>query len=286
MSGDAAAGAAGAGAAEAAPAGAGVSGATAEPGLLVIAHRGNASTAPGNTMPAVEGAWRAGADLVEVDLRLSEDGVGVVIHDATVDRTTTASGPVDRMSATEVARLDAGTPFSPVFAGTRVPLLADVAEFLAGHPGTDLLLELKGDFTTEQATGVLSTLAVAGMTERTVVQTFWPKTIRSLRAADPDVRLGLLVGSHVAPDSVMLPLSTEVGAFACNPRYDLLAADPAVVDELHHAGMRVFAWTLNEPEQWAEAVAWGVDGIITDRPDRLAGWLSARGVDREAPAVV
>lgn len=262
------------------------SGTTAEPGLLVIAHRGNASTAPGNTMPAVEGAWRAGADLVEVDLRLAEDGIGVVIHDATVDRTTTAAGEVGRMSATEVARLDAGTPFSPVFAGTGVPLLADVAEYLADHPGTDLLLELKGDYSTEQASGVLSTLAAAGMTGRTIAQTFWPKTIRSLRAADPDVRLGLLVGSHVAPDDVMLPLSTEVGAFACNPRYDLIAADPALVGRLHAAGMQVFVWTLNEPEQWAEAMAWGVDGIITDRPDRLAGWLSARGVARAAPAVV
>lgn len=255
--------------------------------MLVIAHRGNAAVAPGNTMPAVEAAWRAGADLVEVDLRLSEDGIGVVIHDATVDRTTTASGPVDRMSVTEVARLDAGTPFSPVFAGTGVPLLADVAEFLAGHPGTDLLLELKGDYTTEQAAGVLSTLTTAGMADRTVVQTFWPQTIRSLRAADPEARLGLLVGSHVAPDEVMLPLSTEVGAFACNPRYDLLVADPAVVETLHNAGMRVYVWTLNEPEQWAQALAWGVDGIITDRPDRLAGWLTATtGLARVAPAVV
>lgn len=255
--------------------------------MLVIAHRGNASVAPGNTMPAVEGAWRAGADLVEVDLRLAEDGVAVVIHDATVDRTTTASGPVDRMSGTEVARLDAGTPFSPVFTGTGVPLLAEVAEFLASRPGTDLLLELKGDYTSEQAAGVLSTLAAAGMADRTVLQTFWPQTIRSLRAADPHARLGLLVGSHVAPDEVMLPLSTEVGAFACNPRYDLIAADPALVDRLHAAGMQVFVWTLNEPEQWAEALAWGVDGIITDRPDRLAGWLSATtGAARPAPAVV
>lgn len=240
------------------------SGTTAEPGLLVIAHRGNASVAPGNTMPAVEGAWRAGADLVEVDLRLAEDGIGVVIHDATVDRTTTAAGEVGRMSATEVARLDAGTPFSPVFAGTGVPLLADVAEYLADHPGTDLLLELKGDYSTEQASGVLSTLAAAGMTGRTIAQTFWPTTIRSLRTVDPDLRLGLLVGSHVAPDDVMLPLSTEVGAFACNPRYDLIAADPALVGRLHGAGMQVFVWTLNEPGQWAEAVAWGVDGIAAE----------------------
>ena len=255
--------------------------------MLVIAHRGNASVSPGNTMPAVEGAWRAGADLVEVDLRLSEDGIGVVIHDATVDRTTTASGEVGRMSAPEVARLDAGTPFSAVFAGTPVPLLADVAEFLAAHPGTDLLLELKGDYTEEQAAGVLSTLAAAGMSDRTLVQTFWPQTIRSLRAADSQARLGLLVGSHVAPDEVMLPLSTEVGAFACNPRYDLIAADPTLVDRLHGAGMQVYVWTLNEAEQWAQALSWGVDGIITDRPDRLAGWLAATtGADRAAPAVV
>ena len=255
--------------------------------MLVIAHRGNASVAPGNTMPAVEGAWRAGANLVEVDLRLSSDGIGVVIHDATADRTTTASGEVGRMSATEAAQLEAGSPFSPTFAGTRVPLLADVVAFLADHPGTDLLLELKGDYTTEQAAGVLSTIAASGMADRTVLQTFWPQTIRSLRAADSQAHLGLLVGSHVAPNEVMLPLSAEVGAFACNPRYDLIAADPTLVDRLHAAGMQVYVWTLNEPEQWAEALAWGVDGIITDRPDRLAGWLTATlGQPRPAPAVV
>ncbi|SEE73774.1 glycerophosphoryl diester phosphodiesterase [Ruania alba] len=253
---------------------------------LVVAHRGNASVAPGNTMPAVEGAWRAGADLVEVDVRMSADGVPVVIHDATVDATTTGAGEVAGMTGAQARELDAGSWFSPVFAAHRVPLLADVARFLSDHDGTDLLLEVKGDLTVVQATVVLATLDAAGMRERTIVQTFWPQTIRALRAVDPAMRLGLLVGSHVAPNEVMFLLSAEVGAMACNPRYDLLAEDPNLVQAIHDAGMRVFVWTLNEAAAWEEAVAWGVDGIITDRPDRLAGWLSARGVERSAPEAV
>ncbi|WP_245708856.1 glycerophosphodiester phosphodiesterase [Ruania alba] len=252
----------------------------------MVAHRGNASVAPGNTMPAVEGAWRAGADLVEVDVRMSADGVPVVIHDATVDATTTGAGEVAGMTGAQARELDAGSWFSPVFAAHRVPLLADVARFLSDHDGTDLLLEVKGDLTVVQATVVLATLDAAGMRERTIVQTFWPQTIRALRAVDPAMRLGLLVGSHVAPNEVMFLLSAEVGAMACNPRYDLLAEDPNLVQAIHDAGMRVFVWTLNEAAAWEEAVAWGVDGIITDRPDRLAGWLSARGVERSAPEAV
>src|SRR5699024_2926978 len=79
---------------------------TAEPGVLVVAHRGNCSAAPGNTMPAVEGAWRVGADLVEVDVRMSADDVPVVIHDETVDATTTGSGPVASMTGAQARALD------------------------------------------------------------------------------------------------------------------------------------------------------------------------------------
>ena len=260
---------------------------TAEPGVLVVAHRGNSSAAPGNTMPAVEGAWRVGADLVEVDVRMSADDVPVVIHDETVDATTTGSGTVASMTGAQARALDAGSWFSPRFGGHRVPLLAEVAGFLANHRGTDLLLEVKGDLTVPQARAVLATLEAAGMQERTIVQTFWPETIRALRTVDAHVRLGLLVGSHVAPEEVMLPLAAEVDAFACNPRYDLIERDPGVVAAIHAAGMQVYVWTLNEAEQWAQALSWGVDGIITDRPDRLAGWLTATtGTDRVAPAVV
>jgi len=260
---------------------------TAEPGVLVVAHRGNSSAAPGNTMPAVEGAWRVGADLVEIDVRMSADDVPVVIHDETVDATTTGSGPVASMTGAQVRALDAGSWFSPGFGGYRVPLLAEVAGFLANHRGTDLLLEVKGDLTVPQATVVLATLEASGMRERTIVQTFWPQTIRALRTVDEQVRLGLLVGSHVAPEEVMLPLAAEVGAFACNPRYDLIERDPGVVAEIHAAGMQVYVWTLNDAVAWRTAVARGVDGVITDRPDRLAGWLTATtAADRPAPAVV
>ncbi|WP_223408121.1 glycerophosphodiester phosphodiesterase [Occultella gossypii] len=255
-------------------------------GPLVIAHRGNTAMAPPNTLPAVEGAWRAGADLVEIDVRLSRDEVGVVIHDETVDATTNASGPVAGLLAEQAAALDGGAWFSPTFASHRVPLLADVAAFVAAHPGTDLLMELKGDYTPAQAAGIVGALTDAGIADRTIAQTFWPQTLRSLAEAAPDLRRDLLISKEAASNPELLSFCAELGVAGCNPSYEVLLADPGLVGRIHDAGMSVFAWTLNDVQAWAQALEWGVDGIITDRPDRLLGWLSASRPVREAPAVV
>ncbi|TDE95178.1 glycerophosphodiester phosphodiesterase [Occultella glacieicola] len=242
--------------------------------------------APPNTMAAVEGAWRSGADLVEIDVRLSRDDVGVVIHDETVDATTDAAGPVAALLAEQAALLDGGSWFSPTFASQRVPLLADVATFVAEHPGTDLLMELKGDYTPAQAAGIVAVLEEAGIAGRTIAQTFWPQTLRSLAQVAPSLRRELLVGREAASNPDLLPFCAELGVAGCNPSHEVLFADPGLVGRLHDAGMSVFAWTLNDGPEWARALDWGVDGIITDRPDRLLGWLSASREVRVPPAVV
>ncbi len=241
----------------------------------VVAHRGNSSVAPQNTLAAFEAAWRAGADAIELDVQLTAGGDVVVIHDETVDATTSGSGAVAELDRAAIRALDAGSWFSPAFAGQRVPTFAEVIDFLQRRPGIDLLLEIKGSWTAEQVRRVTGPIRFAGVADRVVGQSFWPETVAALRDADPGLRRGLLVAS--LGDDV-LARCAELDVVTCNPLGTLLVEDPGLVGRLHEDGRQVSVWTLNEPSHWAAAVDLGVDGIITDRPDRLAGWLAAREV--------
>ncbi|GHH69591.1 glycerophosphodiester phosphodiesterase [Promicromonospora soli] len=257
---------------------------TARP--AVIAHRGYSAVAPQNTLAAVEAACRAGADAVEIDLQPTADGVGAVIHDETVDATTDGTGKVSALTADEVLGLDAGSYFSPAFSGQRVPTLGDVLGVLARHPDTDLLLELKGSWGAEQVERVAGTISGAGFDGRVLVQSFRPGTVATVRDVAPHLPGGLLV-SFDPPG--LLRLCERLHVVACNPSVSTVAGSPRLVSRLHAAGLRVMSWTANDPAAWttlvtADAGA-GVDAVITDRPERLAGWLAGR-TDRVAPLPV
>ncbi|TRW43611.1 glycerophosphodiester phosphodiesterase [Georgenia yuyongxinii] len=239
---------------------------------LVVAHRGNSSVAPENTLAALDSAWRAGADVVEVDLQLTKDGVAVVIHDERVDRTTNGAGRADQLTAAQVAGLDAGDWFSDHFRGQQVPTAEDLLAFFVGHPGVCLLAELKGTWGTEDVRRVTEVVERVGLAERTVVQSFDVGTVKALRDVAPELPRGLLVDA--LPED-LIALCRELRVMALNPSGLLLRREPDLVDALHGEGLRTMVWTLNEPAHWASAVAAGVDGIITDRPDRLRGWLDA-----------
>lgn len=243
----------------------------------VIAHRGYSAVAPQNTLAAVEAACRAGADAVEIDLQPTADGVGAVIHDETVDATTDGTGKVSALTSDEVLGLDAGARFSPAFSGQRVPTLADVLGVLARHPDTDLLLELKGSWNAEQVERVTATIAAAGFDDRVLVQSFWPGTVATVRDVAPHLPGGLLV-SFDPPG--LLRLCERLRVVACNPSVSTVAGSPRLVSRLHAAGLRVMSWTANDPAAWTTLVdtddGTGVDAVITDRPERLAGWLAGR----------
>lgn len=237
---------------------------------VVVAHRGNSSVAPQNTLAAFEAAWRAGAELVELDIQLTRDGQVVVLHDDTVDATTDGSGAVADLDLAQVRALDAGTWFAPAFTGQQVPTFAEVLAWQADRPGIGLLLELKGSWTPEQVAPVTDAIEAAGLTDRVIGQSFWPQTVAALAEVAPQLRRGLLI-FEVPAD--LVARCTELGVMTCNPYGPLLVADPGLVTRLHEAGLQVMVWTLDEPEHWAAAIGVGVDAIISNRPDRLVGWL-------------
>ena len=241
---------------------------------LVIAHRGSSSLAPQNTLAAFESAWRSGADSIEIDIQLDADNVPVVIHDDTVDATTDGSGAVAQMHSDELRRLDAGSWFSPAYAGQKIPTFDEVLRLLVARPGIELLLELKGDWDAAGVQVAADAIRAAGLVDRVVAQSFSRETVAALRDVAPEMRRGLLV---FGVDHTLLDVCAELGVMACNPHGGLLLDDPTLLERLQAAGIAVMVWTANEPEHWAALVEARVDGIITDRPDALVGWLSATG---------
>jgi glycerophosphoryl diester phosphodiesterase len=240
----------------------------------VIAHRGNSVVAPENTLAAFEAAWRAGVDAIELDIHLAADGSVVVIHDDEVDATTDGSGEVGAMTLPELRALDAGSRFSPAFAGQLIPTLGETLMFFKRRPRTELLLELKGVWSPDDAARVTSAIHAAGLDDRVVAQSFYPDTVAALRAVAPGLRRGALIERR---HEGLVEICAGLGVMACNPEVDLVLADPSLVAELHAAGLEVMVWTADDVEQWEALTALGVDAIITDRPDRLSGWLAGRG---------
>ncbi|MEU4241495.1 glycerophosphodiester phosphodiesterase family protein [Actinoplanes sp. NPDC026619] len=235
-----------------------------------IAHRGYSAVAPENTLPAFAAAVRAGATHVEFDVRTTVDGVPVVIHDRTLDRTTTGEGHVWEATAAEVLALDAGSWFSPAYAGVRVPTLIETLELLAA-PGPALLLEIKPPATLDQAKAIVELVAERGLLDRTIVQSFDPDVVALAGQAAPDVRRGLL---RMSFESDAVDLSRELGVVCCNPPVDDVLAAPERVAELAALGIEVMPWTANDIDRWAALADAGVAGLITDRLGELTGWAS------------
>ncbi|HLS24683.1 MAG TPA: glycerophosphodiester phosphodiesterase family protein [Beutenbergiaceae bacterium] len=239
----------------------------------VIAHRGNSSVAPENTMAAFESAWRAGADVIELDIQLTADGQAVVIHNDTLDATTDATGPVSTRTAAELGEVDAGSWFAPSFTGQRLPLLRDVLSWLRERDGLGLLVEFKGEWDPAPVSTVVEQIEDAGVGGRIVVQSFAVSTVRALADVAPDLRRGLLIDS-LAEDTFSLCAQLRVAQ--CNPSGLILMEHPETLQLIQDRGMQAMVWTVNEVAHWDALLQMGADGIITDRPDRLRGYLAGR----------
>ncbi|WP_380167003.1 glycerophosphodiester phosphodiesterase [Jannaschia sp. R86511] len=244
----------------------------------VVAHRGYSSVAPENTLTAIEQGVRSGAEYVEIDAHTTADGVPVLMHDQTVDRTTDGTGDVAVLATEYLAGLDAGSWFAPAFAGEPVPTLAQALDAVRGS-GATLLLEVKGPETAAQVEAMLDLVRERDMVEEVLLQSFDTDVLTYARAADDDIALGLLRGSLDA-DPVAVARRYDVVAY--NPSAGALAARPDAVAALNGAGVAVMPYTVNAPAQWDALVGLGVDGIITDRPGALVGW-NARLTQGEQP---
>lgn len=238
-----------------------------EPGV-VIAHRGNPEVAPENTLPAFLAATDAGAQYFEIDLRLSKDGVPVVIHDKTVDRTTDGEGAVVEMTIDDLRELDAGAWFSDSFTGTAIPVLDEVLAHAAAS-ATHIVIEYKGSWSEADVRTTVEMIDAAGLSGKVITQSFNKKTVANVAKAAAGLPVGWLTQKINAS---IVATAQKIGADAVNPRH----ATPHSVALAHESGLGVFVWTHDADTDWEELTAMGVDGIITNRPESLFEWMILR----------
>ncbi len=230
-----------------------------------IAHRGASGDYPENTLVAFAAAIEAGAEMCELDVQLSADGVAVVIHDDTVDRTTDGRGAVASMTLAQLRRLDAGRRFGSRFTGARIPTLDEVFGLAKGRCALNVELKAAG------AEREVCRLARAhGALAETIVSSFdWP-ALGAVRKLEPAMGIGVLADKN--PDA-MLEEAVRLGAVSVNPRYDMVTR--ALIERAHQAGLRVLVWTVDRAARMRRMIAMGVDGIMTNYPARLAALLAA-----------
>ncbi|HWM34564.1 MAG TPA: glycerophosphodiester phosphodiesterase family protein [Pseudolysinimonas sp.] len=238
---------------------------------FVAAHRGDRSGAPENTIPAFEAAIAAGSHVIETDVQLTADGHPVLLHDATVDRTTDGTGAISGLTLEEVEALDAGSWFSDEFAGTRIPRLEQFLDLLAACPATTALVELKEYWTRDEIRGILDGIYLRGVQDRIVFASFHLGTIANLGEAAPAIPR-IIIRRDLPQDPVGLVAFYDAIAIMTSPWS--LETYPDAVAGLHAAGYGVLVYTLNSEKRWSEATSYGVDGIVTDSPSALDDWIA------------
>lgn len=237
----------------------------------LLAHRGGGALAPENTLIAFDVGLRHGYRAVEVDAVLSADGVAVLLHDASLERTTNGRGCVDSKTAAELAALDAGSWFHPDFARTRIPTLEQALHYCLER-GVWLNVEIKPVPGHEAATGriVAQTIACcwagggAQGLATPLLSSFSPVALDAAREAAPQLARGLLY-SKIAPDWRRALQDLACVSLHCDHR----RLTPGLAQEIAAQGYGLLCYTVNDAQRARTIWSWGVDAICTDRIDRI-----------------
>ncbi|TFG73800.1 MAG: hypothetical protein E4H27_00025 [Anaerolineales bacterium] len=259
-----------------------------KPGELpkLVGHRGACAVAPENTLASFKRAYQDGADVVEMDVRLTSDGQVVVIHDAMLERTTNGTGPVSQMTLAELKRLDAGAWFDAGYAGEPIPLLDEVLDWAKGKIG--LMIELKydpyGSFSPDLVPPVLDLLKKRDTVDQVVFISFQPKGLQQVKGLLPGIQLGLMpprdkvltagvwlvkrfpvLQRYAWMQRVLLrPLAMTMSAGCDMVGPNIAMVTQILVDAAHDAEMPVssggFVW------DYPEAIAMGLDTLGSNNP--------------------
>jgi len=235
--------------------------------VLAIAHRGASGYAPENTLAAFRRAVAQGATFIETDLHLTRDAHFIAVHDETVDRTTNGQGLVHQMTLAELRRLDAGSWFASEFMSERIPTLDEILDFSRKNDVV-FYLELKPNGFWGGEHALISALRNSSEIARSVIISFDPAILSSLRKIEPTLMTGLL---HDGSVENPFDKALEIGARQLVIRGDLVS--PNVIQQARKQDLQVVCWTVNSPAHMRMLASAGVDGIMTDYPDRLLAVL-------------
>jgi glycerophosphoryl diester phosphodiesterase len=238
---------------------------------LIVAHRGASTREPENTLIAFESAIRAGADVVELDVRLTADGIPVILHDADVSSTTDGTGLVHELTLGQVKRLDAGRGRAGPH---EVPTLAEALD-LIGSGGAGANLEIKNlpgepAFDSPRESVLEAALEVVRSSGRTLpllVSSFNWLTIERSKAVVPEIATGFLTVAAIDPWASLVYARTRGHEFVLPQTPALAAAGERFVRDAQADGVRVGTWVADEEEELARLFRWGVDAVATNDPE-------------------
>lgn len=229
----------------------------------VIAHRGASGDAPENTLAAIEGAIALGCDRVEVDVRVTRDGVPVLFHDESLERTTDGTGLLERTTLAQLRELDAGSWKGPQWSGEGVPTLEEAARACNGR--IKLMLDIKVD---GQADAIAAAVRATGIPDRDVIAGVWhDPQVRALLPKRGEVTLAFIGEAPEGSGGKWMNLLYWTGFRAVSLGWPTVT--PRIMNAGYQRDMAIYVWTLNEAEEMRQAIELDVAGILTDDPALL-----------------
>lgn len=225
----------------------------------IVAHRGFAALFPENTMLAFQRALELGAHTIELDIHHSKEGVPVVIHDDSLNRTTTLTGLISQLSLQDIRLADAGVKFAPQYAGCRVPFLEEALDLCSGR--ARLQLELKEDISEAEGKALLHLLKMHDMVEHTMIISFAITNLKLIRELNHSIELGYLMDK-----SIPLAPVQELGYATCCFHQSLAIKQPKLVEEAQSLGLDTAAWTIRDEQTAKKLYAIGIRRLTSDIP--------------------
>jgi glycerophosphoryl diester phosphodiesterase len=232
---------------------------------MIIAHRGYSARYPENTQAAFSAAVDAGADMIEMDVAFTRDREVVVIHDDTVDRTTSGTGRVRDLTLREMKELDAGSWFDGRVSGERTLTLEETILRFSREILLNIEIKRSGKIPflfDRLETRVVEIIQEAGARHRVLISSFSPRILTHVKSLDPGLPLALV--SRSAADRRALSFCTRLGALSWHPSHRKITQER--VSAFTSVGVHVFPYTVNTPAEMEKVCAMGATGIITDDP--------------------
>ncbi len=246
---------------------------------LVIAHQGGDGVWPGETMFAYQHAADLGVDVLEMDIHITKDGELILMHDETVDRTTDGTGEIESMTLAELKQLDAGYDWTPdegktfPFRGQGITITT-LEEVFQSFPGKNMTIEIKKS-NTSMIKPFCELIRRHNMQDKVLVASFYDDKMKEFRAECPEVATSsakqettvfvlmskAFLSGFYSPKFISLQVPEESGGITVMTK--------AFVKAAHARGLAVEVWTINDVDTMQKLIGWGVDGLITDRPDLM-----------------
>lgn len=242
--------------------------------IKIIAHRGASGHAPENTLASIDLAIKMGADMVEIDIRQTIDGVLVCLHDANLKRTTNGNGLIHTKRYKNIKKLDAGSWFHSSFKNESIPSLNEVLKLCKNR--CKLLIEVKGDQITQNklVRNLVYRIQKHQAHSWVIVQSFNPIIIKEVKKQDRNIETNQLIYFQYNKLPIFSARLPSIGfsfkrKMHSGVNTDFKKLTPKLIHNIKKQGKQAFCWTVNEEHEMKQMIDLGVDGIITNYPDRL-----------------